>query len=68
MTQKDRILRYISEHGSITQGEAYKLGIARLAARVNELGRAGVVLDRELVDGKNQYGESVRYMRYWVRQ
>lgn len=65
-TQYDKVLRYIDEHGSITPMEAFsEFGITRLAARVNELQRKGIVLSRAMESGKNRFGEYVRYMRYW---
>ena len=42
-----------------------EFGITRLAARVNELQRKGIVLERQMESGKNRFGENVRYMRYW---
>ena len=65
-TQYDKVLRYIDEHGSITPMEAFsEFGITRLAARVNELQRKGIVLERKMESGKNRFGENVRYMCYW---
>lgn len=65
-TQYDKVLRYIDEHGSITPMEAFsEFGITRLAARVNELQRKGIILERKMESGKNRFGENVRYMRYW---
>lgn len=65
-TQYDKVLKYIDEHGSITPMEAFtEFGITRLAARVNELQRKGIILERKMESGKNRFGENVRYMRYW---
>lgn len=65
MTQCERILDYIDQHGSITRMEAMsKLHIANFTARVSDLRRAGVRLDAETVSRKNRYGESVRFARY----
>ena len=67
MTQQEKVLEYIKKHGSITPMEAFsELGITRLAARVNEMGRKGIILERARVNAKNRYGESVSYMRYWL--
>lgn len=64
--QYDRILNYLKEHGSITPMEAFEeLGITRLAARVHELERKGIYLDREMEKSKNRYGKNSHYMRYW---
>lgn len=65
-TQYDKILRYINEHGSISSMEAFnEFGITRLAARVNELQRKGIYLEREMEHSKNRFGEKSHYMRYW---
>lgn len=65
MTQNERILRHIKEHGSITPHEALKeYGIMRLASRVCDLKKAGYDVRSETVKAKNRYGEPVRYSRY----
>ena len=65
-TQYDKILKYISEHGSISSMEAFnEFGITRLAARVNELQRKGIYLEREMEHSKNRFGEKSHYMRDW---
>ena len=68
MTQEQRIMAYLNQHGSITQAEAVRLGIYRLSARVYDLSRAGVFLDRMRETSKNQYGEDVTYTRYYLRK
>ena len=48
MTQCERLLDYLNENGTITRGEAFDfLGIAELAARINELERRGYRFERE---------------------
>lgn len=65
MTQCERILDYIDQHGSITRAEAMsECGIANFTARISELRQRGVKLDVETVTQKNRYGESVRFNRY----
>lgn len=65
MTQCERILKYLDEHGSITTMEGMsKLRIANFTARVSDLRRDGVVLDVETVTQKNRYGDIVRFARY----
>ncbi len=65
MTQCERILDYIDQHGSITRAEAMsECGIANFTARISELRREGVKLDVETVSRKNRYGENVRFARY----
>lgn len=65
MTQHDRILNYIDAHGSITAMEAFaELGITKLATRISELSRLGVMFTKVNVESENRYGEKVRFVRY----
>ena len=65
MTQKERIIKYLQDFGSITPLEAMRdLGIMRLAARISELVRAGWNIIRETKSSKNRYGQTTRYARY----
>ena len=65
MTQCERILAYIDQHGSITRAEAMsECGIANFTARISELRQQGVKLDVKTVSQKNRYGEAVRFNRY----
>lgn len=65
MTQKQRILAYLDDFGSITPREALDdLGIMRLAARMCEIIRDGVPITKEMESSRNRYGQTVRYARY----
>lgn len=65
MTQCERIMRHLEDYGSITSAEAQmEYGIARLASRVSELRKLGFPIEREMVRGKNRYGEPTRYAKY----
>lgn len=64
MTQCQRIMQAIEDHGSITSMEAFEMGITRLASRIHDLRRAGVNINSEMVSGKNRYGETIHYSRY----
>ena len=65
MTQKQRILDYMGQFGSISPREAYlDLGVMRLAARISEMIRDGIPISRQLETGRNRYGKPVRYARY----
>lgn len=70
MTQYDRIAEYIDKFGSITPMEAFSdLGITKLSTRIGEMTRHGFNIKREMVTGKNRFGDVVRYMRYsWYGQ
>lgn len=65
MTQKERIVQYLDDFGSITTMEAFSdLGITRLASRIHELVRNGLPIKKEMVTSKNRYGEEVHFTRY----
>lgn len=66
MNQRQRILAYIDEFGSISPFEAFvDLGITKLASRVSELiYQDGVAIKKEKEYAFNRCGEKVHYMRY----
>lgn len=67
MTQCERILHHLEACGSITAMEAVgDYGIMRLASRINELKQDGVPIQREMVTGRNRYGEAVTFARYSI--
>ena len=69
MTQKEKILEYIREHGSITPLDAMReFGCMRLASRVTDLKHAGYNIISKLEVSKNRNGEAVRYARYTLRE
>lgn len=69
MTQTQRVLRHLEDYGSITQMDAMKdYGIMRLAARVDELRKAGHPIITERVEGRNRYNEKTRYARYRLQK
>ena len=65
MTQADRIMRHLREYGSITQLEAMQeYGVYRLASRISDLRKAGIKIKRDMVKGKNRYGEATCFAEY----
>nr|DAG69023.1 MAG TPA: helix-turn-helix domain protein [Caudoviricetes sp.] len=65
MTQTERIRRHLDTFGSITPAEALQeYGCMRLGARIYDLRRLGIPIEREIVTGKNRFGESTHYARY----
>lgn len=67
ITQKDRILQYIREFGSISSWEAYKeLGITQLGARIDNLKKEGYQFRTEWESSTNRYNEKVEYKRYYL--
>lgn len=68
MTQKEKILQYIEETGSITPLDALReFGCMRLASRVSELKRDGYPIKATMETSKNRNGEPVRYARYEMK-
>ena len=69
MTQCELIQRHLEDYGSITSLEAMQeYGIMRLASRICDLKRMGVKIDKEIVSGKNRYGEQTSFARYSLRE
>lgn len=67
ITQKDRILKYIRDFGSISSWEAYsELGITQLGARIDNLKKEGYMFKAEWESSKNRYGDKVEYKRYYL--
>ena len=62
--KNDRILRHLQDHGSITSLALREYGIMRLASRISDLKKVGIPIRREMVSGKNRYGEATSYARY----
>lgn len=67
VSQKDRIINYIRQFGSITSWEAYQdLGVMQLGARIDQLQKEGYVFRTEWESKKNRYGENVSFKRYYL--
>ena len=65
MTQKEKVVKYITDFGSISPLEAFSdLGIMRLASRVTDLKKDGVKIVKSMEKSKNRYGKTVHYARY----
>lgn len=66
-TQKDRILDYMDEFGSISALEAFRdLGVSQLSARLVELEKRGYRFNKKQESSTNRYGERVYYTRYSI--
>lgn len=64
-SQCEMMLNHMREHGSITSLEAQtEYGIMRPASRISDLRSRGYDISREMVQGRNRYGEATRYARY----
>jgi hypothetical protein len=69
LTQKDRILKYLRDFGSITPLDAMAdLGCMRLASRISELEGEGYAIRKEMEKGRNRYGQKTSYARYSLEQ
>ena len=68
-TQKEKILGYCAEHGSITIREAFeKLCINSPSKRISELRRAGYDVQTTVETRVNANGDEVRFNRYFIRE
>ena len=65
LSQCDKIIRHLQDHGSITSLEAInEYGILRLASRVNDLRRRGLNIVGETKTGRNRYNEKTSFKVY----
>lgn len=65
VSQKEMVLDYIREFGSITPIDAFRdLGITRLSAVVFNLREEGHNIEKVIETGRNRFGNQTRYARY----
>lgn len=65
VTQSQRVLDYLDEHGSITQLEALQeLSVMRLASRIADLKKQGYPITSKTETVKNRFGENCYVKRY----
>lgn len=65
ITQRQRVLQFIKENGSITRSlSAIELGCYELAARIVELEREGYRFAKKYESGRNRYGDITHWIRY----
>jgi putative heme degradation protein len=63
--KEERLLRYLTEFGSITSFEAFKeLGDTRLSATIFNLRKQGNSITDTWENCINRYGKKVRYKKY----
>lgn len=68
-TQCERVLRYITDFGSITPLQAMAdLGCMRLASRISDLKQMGYPIRKRMVAGKNRYRETTHYAEYYLEE
>lgn len=69
VTQRDRVLSYLRDFGSITSWQAYEdLGIMQLGTRIFELKKQGYKFTKEKVTKTNRYGNKCRFDKYMLEE
>ena len=69
VNQRQRIIDYINQFGSITSKDAYDdLGITQLATRIKELKEQGYRFETKWESSKNRYGGKVDFKRYFLEK
>ena len=66
MRQIDRIIAFCELRGSITQRQALRLGIYRLASRIKDMRDLGFIIDTERVAVHNRDGSKSYVARYTI--
>ena len=67
-THKEQILKYLTNHVSITPWIAIeKFGCTKLATRIGELISLGYEIEKGWLEGKNRNGHKVKVRKYWLR-
>jgi hypothetical protein len=68
MTQRELVIKYIEDFGSISPMEAFHdLGITKLATVVSLLKRDGYKFNTVMEKSVNRYGKKTHYCRYSMR-
>jgi len=64
-TQKQQVLRYLQDFGSITRIQSFMdLGVCELSSRIGELEQDGYKFNREKQTITNRYGIKVTVTKY----
>jgi hypothetical protein len=59
----------MQDFGSISQFEAMKdLGVMRLASRISEMKKSGMLISSRMETGRNRYGEEIHFKRYFIEE
>lgn len=65
ITQCNNILAYMRDVGPINPKIAEdQFGCMRLASRISDLRKRGKAIKKTMVDGKNKFGDDVRFAQY----
>ena len=69
MTQRDLILQYLEDFGSITPFQAFAdLGITKLATRISEMRKDGIGIKVDTIKSVNRYGKATTYAKYSLEE
>lgn len=69
MTQREQIIDYLNQFGSITPMEAFAdLGITKLATRISEIRKDGKEFKIEIVTSTNRFGKKIRFAKYSLKE
>ena len=64
-TQEERVVDWMKRNGEITSAIAYdELGIIQLPKRIWNLKRMGYTIKTEWREGRNRFGDKVRFCAY----
>lgn len=65
MNQREQIIKYLKDFGTITYYEAVKdLGILQFGARLKELKKEGYCFNSRWIYKKNRYGKPIKFKEY----
>ena len=67
VTQRDRVIRFMKDNGSITSLDAIReFGCTRLASAIFDIRNSGTPIYDVFETSKNRYGDYVTYKRYFL--
>ena len=65
MTQKDRVLKYMDDFGSITAWQAmFDLGVGCPTKCISNIRKDGTVIVTCMVQSKNRYGQTTHFAEW----
>ena len=68
MTKTQAVLDWLKTHASISSMEAIQsFGATRLSVIIFHLRKAGYDIETVMVDGRDRFGNPMRYARYYLR-
>ena len=68
MTKTQAVLQWLETHASISSMEAINnFGATRLGAIIFNLRKRGYNIETVMVDGRDRFGNTMRFARYYLR-